>query len=51
MSDKFVATQIVMRTSSTMKLEDLGNPNLRIQKAIEERTTLILHEMPKILGD
>jgi hypothetical protein len=51
MSDIFVATQIVMRTSNTMKLEDQGNSNLRIQKAIKERTTSILHEMPKILGD
>ena len=48
---KELATQIVMRSSNTMKLEDQGNSNLRIQKAIEERTILIKNEMPKILWD
>ena len=46
-----LATQIVLRTSSTMKLEDQGNSNLRIQKAIDERTASIKNEMPKVLWD
>jgi predicted DNA-binding mobile mystery protein A len=48
---KELATHIVLRSSNTMKLEDQGNSNQRIQKAIEERTTSILNEMPKILWD
>lgn len=46
-----LATQIVMRTSNTMKLEDQGNSNIRIRKAIQERATSIQNEMPKILWD
>jgi len=46
-----LATQIVLRTSNTMKLEDQGNSNKRIQKAIEERAESIKNEMPKILWD
>ncbi len=48
---KELATKIVNRTSTTMKLEDQGNTDKRIKKAIEERTALIKHEMPKILWD
>jgi predicted DNA-binding mobile mystery protein A len=48
---KELATQIVFRTSNTMKLEDQGNSNKRIQKAIEERAASIKNEMPKILWD
>jgi len=48
---KELATQIVLRTSHTMKLEDQGNSNKRIQKAIEERAASIKNEMPKILWD
>lgn len=48
---KDLATQIVLRTSNTMKLEDQGNSNKRIQKAIEERAASIKDEMPKILWD
>ena len=48
---KELATKIVNRTSTTMKLEDQGNTKKRIKKAIEERTALIKHEMPKILWD
>ena len=48
---KELATQIVLRTSNTMKLEDQGNSNERIQKAIEERAASIKNEMPKILWD
>ena len=46
-----LATRIVLRTSNTMKLEDQENSNDRIKKAIKERTTIILNEMPKILWD
>lgn len=48
---KELATQIVLRTSNTMKLEDQGNSNTRIQKAIKERMEQIKNEMPKILWD
>ncbi len=48
---KELATQIVLRTSTTMKLEDQGNSDKRIQKAIEERAASIKNEMPKILWD
>lgn len=46
-----LATKIVMRTSNTMKLEDQGNSNERIKKAITERTADIKNKMPKILWD
>lgn len=46
-----LATQIVMRTSNTMKLEDQENTKERIAKAIEERTIEIKNEMPKALWD
>ncbi|MFV0604847.1 MAG: mobile mystery protein A [Niabella sp.] len=48
---KELATQIVMRTNNTMKLEDQENPAKRIEKAIEERTAIIKNEMPKALWD
>lgn len=48
---KELATKIVNRTSTTMKLEDQGNTEKRLKRAIDERTTLIKHEMPKILWD
>ncbi|MBK6622105.1 MAG: mobile mystery protein A [Saprospirales bacterium] len=44
-----LATQIVMRTSQTMKLEDQENSPERIKKAIEERTNALRSEMPKML--
>ena len=46
-----LATKIVLRTSNTMKLEDQGNTNKRIEKAIKERAEEIKNEMPKILWD
>lgn len=46
-----VATQIVMRTSNTMKLEDQANSKKRIETAIKERSIAIQNEMPKILWD
>jgi hypothetical protein len=48
---KELATQIVLRTSNTMKLEDQGNTSKRIDKAIKERAAMIKNEMPKILWD
>ena len=46
-----LATKIVLRTSNTMKLEDQGNTNQRIENAIKERAEEIKNEMPKILWD
>ena len=48
---KELATQIVMRTNNTMKLEDQENTKQRIEKAIQERTNIIKTEMPKTLWD
>jgi predicted DNA-binding mobile mystery protein A len=48
---KELATEIVMSTSNTMKLEDQEVSYDRIQKAIFERTVFIKNEMPKILWD
>ena len=46
-----LATQIVMRTANTMKLEDQANSKKRIEAAIRERSAAIKNEMPKILWD
>ena len=46
-----LATQIVMRTANTMKLEDQANSKKRIETAIKERAAAIKNEMPKILWD
>lgn len=46
-----LATEIVMRTANTMKLEDQANSKKRIQSAIRERAASIKNEMPKILWD
>ena len=46
-----MAEKIVLRTSNTMKLEKQENSEERIKKAIDERTTLIKHELPKSLWD
>ncbi len=48
---KELATQIVLRTANTMKLEDQANSKKRIEAAIKERATAIQNEMPKILWD
>ena len=48
---KELARKIVLRTSNSMKLEDQENSQLRIEKAIEERTVAIKNEMPKALWD
>ena len=46
---KALATEIVLRTSNSMKLEDQENSRQRIEKAIEERTAILKNEMPKLL--
>lgn len=46
-----MAKNIVMRTSNNMKLEDQGNTNERLKKAIEERANKIKQNMPKALWD
>lgn len=46
-----LASKIVLRTSNTMKLEDQENSDIRIRKAIEERTQSLKYEMPKTLWD
>src|SRR6478735_9538059 len=46
-----LATKIVMRTSTTMKLEDQEISRQRIEQAIQERAAELKHEMPKILWD
>lgn len=48
---KELATEIVMRTSNSMRLEDQENTKDRIEQAIEERTILLKNEMPKSLWD
>ena len=48
---KELATQIVLRTSDTMKLEDQENTKQQIEKAIQERAIAIKNEMPKTLWD
>jgi hypothetical protein len=46
-----LATQIVMRTNNSMKLEDQENSKQRIEKAILERAFAIKTEMPKTLWE
>ena len=46
-----MATKIVQRTSTTMKLEDQVNSKERIEKAIKERAAEIIYKTPKILWD
>ncbi|PIP77136.1 MAG: XRE family transcriptional regulator [Ignavibacteria bacterium CG22_combo_CG10-13_8_21_14_all_37_15] len=46
-----VATDIVLKTSHTMKLEDQENSGRRIKKAIKDRAGKIKNEMPKYLWD
>lgn len=46
-----MAKQIVLRTSANMKLEDQEVAGERIKKAIDDRTAIIKHELPKSLWD
>jgi len=48
---KEFATEIVMRTNTTMTLEDQQNSRERIEKAIAQKTVEIKFEMPKYLWD
>ena len=48
---KELAAEIVMRTDTTMTLEDQQNSNERIKKAIAQKTAEIKFEMPKYLWD
>jgi predicted DNA-binding mobile mystery protein A len=46
---KELAKEIVLRTSSTMQLEDQENTKERIEKAIQEKTEEIIQKMPRYL--
>ncbi|HRD58566.1 MAG TPA: mobile mystery protein A [Ferruginibacter sp.] len=46
-----MAVKIVMRTNTSMILEDQGNSEARLEKALEERTKEIMEKMPKALWD
>lgn len=46
-----IATEIVKRTSASMKLEGQENSRQRIEKAIKERANDIIDNNPKILWD
>lgn len=46
-----MATKIVMRTSTTMKLEDQENSKERIDQAINELTEEIIRNIPRSLWD
>jgi len=46
-----VATEIVMRTSQTMKLENQENSKERIEQAIREKTEELVREMPSYIWD
>lgn len=48
---KEIATEIVMRTNTTMTLEDQQNSKERIEQAIAQKTTEIKFDMPKYLWD
>ena len=48
---KELATEIVMRTHTTMTLEDQQNSKERIEQAITQKTAEIKFEMPKYLWD
>ncbi len=45
------AREIVMRTSQTMSLEAQENSELRLRKAIQQKTEMIMRELPKYLWD
>jgi hypothetical protein len=45
------ASEIVKRTSTSMTLEDQGNSESRLRKAILEKAAEIKYEMPRYLWD
>ncbi|MGL2994923.1 mobile mystery protein A [Flavobacterium sp. TSSA_36] len=46
-----IAREIVLRTHQSMQLEAQQNTELRIQKAIQQKTQAIKEQMPKFLWD
>lgn len=46
-----VATEIVMRTSHTMKLEEQENREERLKQAIQDRTEILKQDLPRYLWD
>lgn len=48
---KALATEIVLRTSNSMRLEDQSNSELRIRQAISEMSKELKKDMPKMLWD
>lgn len=46
-----LATTIVLRTATSMQLENQGNSEVRLEKAIKEKAEEIIRDMPKILWD
>ena len=48
---KELASEIVSRTSVSMKLEDQANRVSRIKKSVKEKTDDIIREMPRYLWD
>jgi predicted DNA-binding mobile mystery protein A len=48
---KEIAEEIVKRTSASMILEDQGNTETRLLKAIQEKTAELKGEMPRFLWD
>jgi hypothetical protein len=46
-----IAEEIVRRTSVSMALEDQGNTETRLRKAIQEKTSELKQEMPRFLWD
>ncbi len=46
-----IAKDIVIKTSNNMKLEDQENSDIRIKKAIDEKTDEIVTKMPRYLWD
>ena len=46
-----LATTILLRTATNMQLEDQGNYEVRLEKAIKEKAEEIIRDMPKILWD
>jgi len=48
---KEVASQIILRTSHNMKLEDQGTTKALVKKAIKMQTDKIINSMPKSLWD
>lgn len=46
-----LAHELVLRTSTSMRLEDQENSAERVEKAIREKTTELINSMPRYLWD